>query len=522
MRRALIVFAITFLMVLLVYRRVPMNFFRAESGWYLSNSHADADTQRTFKANFFKTSYAGHYTPFGFLAEFATAKAFGTNATLWRVRQLIALALIGALLFLICRAVGSVFGLPSLQNVAVACAVTAVSIYQPLMIDFIAWPFMILQLTWIALLLLALFALTKLAAGERKARWTWAATMSAYASMHISGLGAVTVTAVAVVLGAMLLVAPRSSANGDRREIGRPLIAMLCLAAIHGALMIGLLPTEPSLPGPADARPFGESAKLALGFLANFVLAGAGSFLATAVAQPNPRSIAYCWPYGVLLLIAAGGVVVWLFRRWRDEPSPRTLLSFTLAAFSAVSFVMLIGLFAARQFRSGTLSALASQFAFCLSVPRYVIPLHFVFASVAILAAARLARLAPRLSAGLCAAIVIAALAAQVEFQRSAHKYVAPLSHVSHSSAWRLILATVQECRAAGLPMPHVPLATLTQEFHDIDPHLFEPLIRRDLRLPPDYKIALIPWEDYLAAPERYVSVPSLQLLEQKLRLRRD
>jgi len=99
---------------------------------------------------------------------------------------------------------------------------------------------------------------------------------------------------------------------------------------------------------------------------------------------------------------------------------------------------------------------------------------------------------------------------------------MSPLSHVSHSSAWGLILATVQECRAAGLPMPHVPLGTLTQEFHDIDPHLFEPLIRRDLRLPPDYKIALIPWEDYLAAPERYVSVPSLQLLEQKLRLRRD
>jgi len=99
MRRALFIFAITFLLVLLVYRRAPMNFFRAESGWYLSNSHADAETQRKFKADFFSRSYAGHYTPFAFLAEFGTAKAFGTNGTLWRLRQLVAVAAIGALLF---------------------------------------------------------------------------------------------------------------------------------------------------------------------------------------------------------------------------------------------------------------------------------------------------------------------------------------------------------------------------------------------------------------------------------------
>ncbi|MBA2270676.1 MAG: hypothetical protein H0W20_08785, partial [Chthoniobacterales bacterium] len=66
---------------------------------YLSNSHADAETQRKFKADFFSWSYAGHYTPFAFLAEFGTAKAFGTNGTLWRLRQLVAVAAIGALLF---------------------------------------------------------------------------------------------------------------------------------------------------------------------------------------------------------------------------------------------------------------------------------------------------------------------------------------------------------------------------------------------------------------------------------------
>ena len=519
MRRALFIFAITFLLVLLVYRRAPMNFFRAESGWYLSNSHADAETQRKFKADFFSRSYAGHYTPFAFLAEFGTAKAFGTNGTLWRLRQLVAVAAIGALLFAATYSIGAAVGLARIQNGAIAAAVTAVSIYQPLMIDFVGWPFMILQLAWIALLLLTLWALTKAALGNRKRRFAWIAAMSAYASMHFSGLGVVTVAATTVCLATVSLSLPRGAA--ESRDIRLALITMLCLAGIHGALMIYLLP--PELVAAGASRPLGASVKLALGFVANFTFAGIGSFVATASGPPNARSIAYSWPYGALLLAGAVAAPVWLFRRWSADTSPQNLLRFVLVAFSAVSFVMLMVLFWARYFRFGiTMEALASQVAFCTSVPRYVIPLHFIFVPIVILVATQVARFAPRPTFGLCVGVVVAAIAAQMEFQKSTHRYVAPLGQLSHSSAWRLILQTVQECRAAGLPVPNVPLGTLTQEFHDIDPRMFEPLLRRDLRLAFDEKIPLIPWEEYLAAPDRYRAVPSLSLLEAKLRIKRE
>ncbi|MBA2270678.1 MAG: hypothetical protein H0W20_08795 [Chthoniobacterales bacterium] len=218
--------------------------------------------------------------------------------------------------------------------------------------------------------------------------------------------------------------------------------------------------------------------------MANFTFAGIGSFVATASGPPNARSIAYSWPYGARLLAGAVAAPVWLFRKWWADTSPQNLLRFVLVAFSAVSGVMLMVLFWARYFRSGiTMEALASQVAFCTSVPRYVIPLHFIFLPIVILVATQVARFAPRPTFALCVGVVVAAIAAQMEFQKSTHRYVAPLGQLSHSSAWRLILQTVQECRAAGLLVPNVPLGTLTQEFHHIDPRMFEPLLRRDLRL---------------------------------------
>ncbi|MBA2270677.1 MAG: hypothetical protein H0W20_08790 [Chthoniobacterales bacterium] len=86
------------------------------------------------------------------------------------------------------------------------------------MIDSVGWPFMILQLAWIGLLLLTLWALTKAALGNRKRRFAWIAAMSAYASMHFSGLGVLTVAATTVCLAAVWLSLPRGA--GDHRLRG--------------------------------------------------------------------------------------------------------------------------------------------------------------------------------------------------------------------------------------------------------------------------------------------------------------
>src|SRR5436190_3191172 len=108
MRRALLVFALTVVIVGAVYRRVPIAFLRAESGWFLCLSHSDEATQRAMVRRFFTESYAGHYTPLAFFSEFQTAQIVGASRTFWKWRQLLAVSAVGAALFAMVVAIARV------------------------------------------------------------------------------------------------------------------------------------------------------------------------------------------------------------------------------------------------------------------------------------------------------------------------------------------------------------------------------------------------------------------------------
>src|SRR5205807_7521376 len=142
MRRVLLVFALTVLIVSAVYRRVPIAFLRAESGWFLCLSHSDEATQRATVRGFFTHSSAGHYTPLAFFTEFTTAKIVGTSRTFWRWRQLLAVAAVAAALFAMVVAIARVLTSATTQQIAIALALTAVVIFQPSMIDWVTCPFM--------------------------------------------------------------------------------------------------------------------------------------------------------------------------------------------------------------------------------------------------------------------------------------------------------------------------------------------------------------------------------------------
>jgi hypothetical protein len=66
-----------------------------------------------------------------------------------------------------------------------------------------------------------------------------------------------------------------------------------------------------------------------------------------------------------------------------------------------------------------------------------------------------------------------------------------------------------------------VPLGALTQEFHDWDLKLFEPLLRSDLKVPPETTLQMGPWADFaVASPETYArEVPSLARVRKQLKL---
>ena len=521
MRRALIIFLLSFVLIGAVYRKTPINFLRAESGWFLFHAYSAPDIQRHFQTGFFLTSYAGHYTPLAFAAEFQMAKIAGTNDSIWKWRQILALAVIGAGLAGTVYAIAGAFQLPASLRWMMATAVSATSVFAPQIMEFIGWPFMILQLAVIGLLILSLYGALRVAVSPEERRWPWVAALAAYGSMHATGLGLIAVIAVSIVFAAILLVAvrcPSSIYQPSRKRIAAALTTMLGLAVVHGGAMLYLLPAPPSLVASA-----GSFCKLILGFTANLAMTALQTFIDVPISEPNARSIAYSWPYGLLIVGGALVLLRSLLAKSLREPTPRHLTRFALHAFSISAFFAMVGLIAARLFQCRSLDAAAATLAFCITTPRYIVPLHFLMVASVVDVFVRMAERAPRFSSGLFSALTLAAIAAQVDYRANTFPYVAPLARISHRSAWGLIVATVRECRAAKLPVPNVPLAALTQEFSDWDPAMFQPLLRRELQLRPEEKIELIPWAEYLqGGRDRYREVPSLQLLERKLNLERD
>jgi hypothetical protein len=518
LRRILVILVLSFVLIAAVYRKTPMNFLRAESGWFLVQANSDSESQQRFRKSFFLGSYGGHYTPLAFLAEFEMAKIAGTNESIWKWRQILALSLIAAALAGIVYAIGGVFQLPTSTRWLLALAVTAGSVYRPEMMDFIAWPFMIFQLIFLGLLVLALHSVLRFIASPDKRRWPWVAALAAYGSMHVSGLGLVAVVAVAVVFGGILLVAVRSPSSvyhAQRKNMARALITMLCLSAAHGSAMFYLLDAQK--PFAVSAASFG---KLLLGFTANLGMAALRAFVGTPISETNPRALAYSWPYGILLIAAGLLLLGWLLRKALNQATAENVTRFALHAFSISAFFAMIGLIAARSLQSSSLHGAANILALYTSVPRYILPLHFLMIASVVEVLVRLAQRAPRFSSGAFCALALAALATQLDYRWNTFPYVAPLARISHTSAWGLIVATARECRAAQMPIPDVPLGSLTQEFSDESLGSFQALLRHELQLKSGEKIEMIAWEEYLqAGRDRYHSVPSLQLLEHKLNL---
>jgi hypothetical protein len=518
-RRALIVFLLSSVMIAAVYRKTPMNFLRAESGWFLFHAYSAPEIQQRFQKGFFLASYGGHYAPLAFLAEFETAKIAGTNESIWKWRQIFALALISAALVGTVYAIGGVFQLPASRRWMMAVAVTAGSVYRPEMMEFISWPLMIFQLVFVGVLILTLYAVLRAITAPDLTRWWWIAALAAYGSLHVSGLGLVAVVAVGAVFTGILLVAcrcPSTIYHPHRKVIASALITMLCLAAVHGWAMLHLLPAEQS-----HVVAGASFLKLLLGFTANLAMTALRTFVGTTISDPDARALAYSWPYGLLVIVGALWLLRWLLGKTLKEPTLENVTRFTLHAFSVSAFCALIGLLAVRHYQSSSLDAAATYLALSTSVPRYIIPLHFIVIASAVEVLMQLAKRMPRFSSTLFCAMALAAFAAQVDYRWNTFPYFSSFARISHSSAWRLIVATVQECRAAKLPVPNVPLGSLTQEFSDWDPKMFEPLVRRELGLGPEEQIEIITWEQYLqGGRDRYRDrVPSLQLLEQKLYL---
>ena len=513
MRRALLVFALTVVIVSAVYRRVPIAFLRAESGWFLCLSHSDEATQRAMVRSFFTQSSAGHYTPLAFVSEFETAKVVGTSRNFWKWRQLLAVSVVGAALFAMVGAIARVLTSATTQQLAIALALTTAVLFQPSMIDWVTCPFMIMQLGWLGLSAGALFFLTKLFSIPARPRWAWLAAGAAYASLHLSGLGLITVAATAA---ALVWLAFRRN-DSMRHQAIRSCALMLIVAVLHAVMML-----QPFSAAPSPGQPAGLifAVKYLFGFVFNFVVAGLLSFTFTSPHVPDAYSIAYCWPLGLLLVVFGAVGLVRYLRRSRSQSTPSRELAAMLLLFSASGFAAMMALIAGRSMIRPDAFVVLPWF---LVVSRYTIPLQFLFVGPVILLLAWFAGRRPRLLVIGCCVLIPTLIATQLAYQKNAMPFLIPGSRASHYTCWRLLVAAARECRATGLPLPNFSMAPLTREFSEANVETFLPLLRHDLRLPPDEKIELAPLQTYRNSdPERYRPAPSVKVLEQKLELGRD
>ena len=519
-RHLIFVSALALLLVAFVYRRTPIQFLRAESGWYLSMSHSSDAVQNRFRRDFFTHSYGGHYTPLAFLAEFEMAKLGGTSRTFWKWRQLTVLAGVGAALFAMTASIGSVFSLRLHERMLLAAALAATAIFQPQMTDLVAWPFMAIQLIWIVLSALAMCATIRAVTSAATVRWAWFAATAAYASMHVSGLGVVTVAGTAAALFVIIRQRKLEHDGGQWREVAGALVTMLVCSAAHACVMAWPIANVVSSGG-SEPRSGLMMIKLVLGFVARFAAAGVRAFSGITSAEAHPFAIAYLWPYGALLVLAL--IVIFATHLRRISKTIESTVTSAIVVSSIASFFTLIALIVARQLSEKTLHSTATTLGYFTSEPRYVVPLNSLFIAPAALGFALLFRCGPRVMSFICVTIFAAVVITQMEFQATARPYLDPPSRVSHYSVWRLIVTTARECRTAGLPLPNLPLGEVTREFYDVDARMFEPLLRRELHLDSDQRIELLPWENYLAGDKTmYGAVPSLRPLEQKLKVKED
>lgn len=493
-----------------VYRHTASNFLRAESGWFLFLSHSAPDVRQRFEKALLTKNFWGHYTPIAFLAEFETAKRIGSNGEFWKWRQITVLALLATTLFLFARGSMAALGSNRVRGIFSAGALTTILVFQVQMRDFIAWPFMVMQLFWLLFSVIALLGLVRMAQHPAETKWAWLAAAAAYASLHFLGLGIATVSATVAAMTGIWLVRRRDAASPGG-NIAKPLFSLLAIATLHAIAMQRFMRMEPMISS-SEWR-FGPFLIECLGFIAHFALGALRSLFGPSQTAP----ISHDWPCGVAILLGIALVVGAAFLRAARDPSARNQTRFVLHSFASVLFLTIIALISIRQW----IEPSPNGFADYLSGPRHLVPASFALVGVFTELFCLVALLPTFPSVILNFGLGICTVAAHLHFAAHIYPKIAPRAMISHQRAWHSIVAMARECQTARLAIPNVPLGELTQEFADWDLKLFEPLLRSDLKAPPETNLEIVPWSNFAnGSPDQYSrQVPTLAEVRKQLNL---
>lgn len=500
------------------YDRTNITFLRAESGYYQFLAHAPPATQENLLRGFWKTSYKGHYIPIALTLEFAQTKLAGTSARYWKWRAVAAISLLAAALFGLGTAVASAFRIGSVAAYCISAGITALVVLQPLMIEFIAWPFETLFLGWMILSTVTLRALVGIVSDAKPRKWMWIAAGAAYGSMHWAGMGLATAAATSGVFALLLISMARggfTSLGKYKRSLLVAFALLLFLSLCHAVCMSTLLPQSNIKLSTGPPAPL---ARPLLGFLAVYPLFISHTlFAALPVPTDVVKTLQNAWPFGIATILFLPFVAINGLRHPPQELTPRRAVMVVITTFVTIAYVVLVGTIAVRQAREASPIPFFGYFVGA----RYVVPFTSVFFGAFVLAAFGLGARKTRAVSIASVILGVCAFMSQRQFATDVYPRLQPNSQLSHERTWSLIKAMAKESRLASLPVPNVPMGQLTQEFHDYDLKLFEPLLRHELGLQPQEHIEFVAIQEVLhaRASEYAINVPSFSRLRRSLRL---
>ena len=500
------------------YYQTNVTFLRAESGYFQIVSHSAPAPHYDMLRHFFTHSYNGHYAPLAFSTELELTYLIGPREPFWKWRQLAAVSFLATCLSLLVFSVARIHRLPGWHATVVAAGITAVFVFQPLLREFVAWPFLIFQLTAFILTALTVFALVQWTKAPTRKSWIWLAAAFSYLSMNAIGFGLATVLATAAVFAACLC----GLYAGKLKQflpVGRTLLAalatLLLFAAAHVICMQVLRP--PGIHAPTLASVDSPSIDLGFSMMAFLDMMHALISFNPPPYFANPVVVGNLWPWGLFFLTLAISLLILRARACLREPSTEHLVQFALYCFSITAFFAFLAMMIARHVIDSDPSPIYTY----LVGSRYLVPGNFMlFGSVAAVAVTA-SRRAPNAGALLFLILGLTALIAGRQFGVTTYRQIDPRAEISHAKAWRSLASLARECRAASLPVPNVPMAQLTEEFFDFDLKLYEPLLKYSLHLPAEKKIDFEPWEKIRGAElQKYQSVaPSFRELTRLLKL---
>ena len=515
----ILIYGFWFALVALCYHRTPVTFFRAESGWYQTLSRASPASQGDFVRQLFTKSYNGHYTPFVSWLEFEQTKFVGAREAYWRWRAILLISLLGSILFLLVRRAAVAAHLRRTAACCLSMGLTSLTLFQPLMIEFVAWPFLVLQVGWMILSMITLWSLVSLVSGANPQRFAWIAALSAYGSIHFFGLGLLTAAATASIFAAVLFL--RNSfewLSFSRRHVSAALALLVFLTICHAICMLRLN-SIPSVTATPAFQPLTPALMGFAGVYPLFILHA--FFVGVTVPLDVAMQLQSAWPFGPVVLLVGIFIIAAVVRQLKEGERKHALaVRFVLITFSFISYTALLLLVAIREIHQPSRMPLFGMFAGA----RYVVPSTIVFFGALVAATATLAAAGGKTAYLSIASLLLAfcAVISQRQFARYVYPKLQPVAQISHDHAWSLIMGMSREARVAGLPVPNVIMSDLA-EFHGWDLKLFEPVLRHDLKLAPEQRIEFVDIGEALGSRHREYarSVPSLAELSRTMRVRR-